>query len=47
MLSFDFCFFNFCLFFCLYSTLTTVRIDWWKGIETLHWLNEAHAEVGL
>ena len=37
---------NFVLFFCTFALLTMWRVDWWKGAETLHWLNEAHDEVG-
>ena len=38
---------NFFLFFALYTLLTTLRVDWWKGTQTLHWLDEAHEGAGL
>lgn len=30
------------LFFASYTVLTTLRIDWWKGGQTLKWLDVAH-----
>lgn len=33
---------NFLIFFCAYIALSTVRLDWWHGHETLAWLGTAH-----
>lgn len=37
----------FLLFFVIYALLTTTRVDWWKGSQTLQWLQAAHDVVGL
>ena len=37
----------FFMFFFSYSLLSTIRVDWWKGSETLQWVQDAHDELRL
>ena len=37
----------FSIFYAAYISLSTVRLDWWQGHETLSWLEEAHIKAGV
>ena len=39
-----FCFFA---FYATFVTLSTIRMDYWHGHETLTWLTEAHSHAGV
>jgi hypothetical protein len=38
---------SFLIFYLSYISLSTVRMDWWTGHETLTWLEEAHEAAGV
>ena len=37
----------FLLFYSSYVALSTVRMDWWQGHQTLSWLEEAHTHCSV
>ena len=40
-------FIAFIIFYVTYISLSTVRLDWWHGHETLVWLRQAHVHAGV